>query len=92
MTAQVNIVLGEAKGTLSIPTSALGETDSGGRRLVRVVDNKRGVEPRWVKVGLNNTAIVQVIEGLKSGDTVVLGDSATVEAAEAAAKRSAGTT
>jgi membrane fusion protein, macrolide-specific efflux system len=92
MTAQVNIVLGEAKGTLSIPTSALGETDSGGRRLVRVVDNKRGVEPRWVKVGLNNTATVQVIEGLKSGDTVVLGDSATVEAAEAAAKRSAGTT
>jgi macrolide-specific efflux system membrane fusion protein len=92
MTAQVNIVLGQARAALSIPTSALGETDADGRRLVRVVDGKRGVEPRWVKVGLNNTAVVQVLEGLKSSDTVVLGDSATVEAAEAAAKRSAGTT
>jgi len=92
MTAQVNIVLGEARAALSIPTSALGETDADGRRLVRVVDGKRGIEPRWVKVGLNNTAIVQVLEGLKSSDTVVLGDSATVEAAETAAKRSAGST
>jgi len=92
MTAQVNIVLGEARAALSIPTAALGETGADGRRLVRVVDGKRGVESRWVRVGFNNTAVVQVLEGLKSNDTVVLGDSATVEAAEAAAKRSAGTT
>jgi membrane fusion protein, macrolide-specific efflux system len=92
MTAQVNIVLGEAKGALSIPTSALGDTAADGRRLVRVVDGTHGVEARWVRVGLNNSAVVQVIDGLKSGDTVVLGDSATVEAAEAAAKRAAGST
>jgi len=92
MTAQVNIVLGEARAALSIPTSALGETDADGRRLVRVVDGKRGVEPRWVKVGVNNTAVVQVLDGLESSDTVVLGDSATVEAAAAAAKGAAGTT
>jgi membrane fusion protein, macrolide-specific efflux system len=92
MTAQVNIVLGEAKAALSIPTSALGDTDPNGRRLVRVVDSKRGVESRWIKVGLNNSAVVQVLEGLKSGDTVVLGDSASLDAAEAAAKRAAGTT
>jgi len=92
MTAQVNIVLGEARAALSIPTSALGETGANGRRRVRVVEGKRGVESRWVKVGLTNSAIVQVLEGLKSGDTVVLGDSATVEAAEAAAKQAAGTT
>jgi macrolide-specific efflux system membrane fusion protein len=70
----------------------LGGTDATGRRLVRVVDGKHGVESRWVKVGLNNSAVVQVLEGLKSGDTVVLGDSATLDAAEAAAKSSAGTT
>ena len=92
MTAQVNIVLGEARAALSIPTSALGETDADGRRLVRVVDGKHGVEPRWVRVGVNNTAVVQVLDGLKSSDTVVLGDSATVEAAAAAAKGAAGTT
>jgi macrolide-specific efflux system membrane fusion protein len=92
MTAQVNIVLGDAKAALSIPTSALGDTDADGRRLVRVVDRKGSVKPRWVKTGLNNSAVVQVLEGLKSGDTVVLGDSATLDAAEAAAKGSAGTT
>jgi macrolide-specific efflux system membrane fusion protein len=92
MTAQVNIVLGEARAVLSIPASALGETDADGRRLVRVVDSKRGVESRWVRVGLNNSAVVQVVEGLKSGDTVVLGDSATLDAAQAAAKQSGGTT
>jgi macrolide-specific efflux system membrane fusion protein len=92
MTAQVNIVLGEAKDALSIPASALGEVGPDGRRLVRIVDGKYGVQSRWVKTGLNNAAIVQVLEGLKSGDTVVLGDSVTMDAAEAAAKKSSGKT
>jgi macrolide-specific efflux system membrane fusion protein len=91
MTAQVNIVLGEAKAALSIPTSALGETAADGRRLVRIVDGRKGVASRWVKTGLNDSAIVQVLDGLKSGETVVLGDSATLESAEAAKKRAAGT-
>jgi membrane fusion protein, macrolide-specific efflux system len=92
MTAQVNIVLGEVKDALSIPASALGETAPDGRRLVRILEGKNGVRPRWIKTGLNNTAVVQVLDGLKPGETVVLGDSVTVEAAEAAAKKSAGTT
>jgi macrolide-specific efflux system membrane fusion protein len=92
MTAQVNIVLGEAKDAVNIPASALGETAPDGRRLVRILEGKNGVRPRWVKTGLNNTAVVQVLDGLQPGDTVVLGDSITVEAAEAAAKKSAGTT
>jgi macrolide-specific efflux system membrane fusion protein len=91
MTAQVNIVLGEAKAALSIPTSALGETRADGRRLVRIVDGQRRVAPRWVRTGLNDSAIVQVLDGLKSGETVVLGDSATLELSEAAAERAAGT-
>jgi macrolide-specific efflux system membrane fusion protein len=86
MTAQVNIILGQAKDALSIPASALGETGKDGRRLVRIVDGKSGVQPRWVRTGLNNTSVVQVLDGLKSGDTVVLGDSASLEAAEAAKK------
>ena len=92
MTAQVNIVLGEVKDALNIPASALGETAPDGRRLVRILEGKNGVRPRWIKTGLNNTAVVQVLDGLKPGETVVLGDSITVEAAEAAAKKSAGTT
>jgi membrane fusion protein, macrolide-specific efflux system len=77
---------------LSIPTSALGATDADGRRRVRIVDGNRAVESRWVRVGLNNSAIVQVLDGLRSGETVILGDSATLDAAEAAAKHGAGTT
>jgi macrolide-specific efflux system membrane fusion protein len=92
MTAQVNIVLGEVKDALNIPASALGETAADGRRLVRIFEGKNGVRPRWIKTGLNNTAVVQVLDGLKPGETVVLGDSITVEAAEAEAKKSAGTT
>ncbi len=91
MTAQVNIVLGEAKGALSIPVAALGDTDANGRRQVRIVEGK-SVASRWVRVGLNNTSAVQVLEGLRSGDTVVLGDSDTLQLKEAAEKRAAGTT
>ena len=86
MTAQVNIVLGEAKDAINIPASALGETATDGRRLVRILEGRNGVRPRWVRTGLNNTAVVQVLEGLRPGETVVLGDSTTV------AKESGGTT
>jgi macrolide-specific efflux system membrane fusion protein len=95
MTAQVNIVLGEARGALTVPSSALGDTDREGRRSVRVVDTQQHVQSRWIRVGLNTSAIVQVLEGLHAGETVVLGDSASAEAAaaaEAAAKQAAGTT
>jgi membrane fusion protein, macrolide-specific efflux system len=73
MTAEVHIVLGRAKDTLSIPYAALGEADSSGRRLVRVVNASRAVESRWIKIGLNNSSIVQVTDGLRLGDTVIVG-------------------
>lgn len=91
MTAQVNIVLGEAKGALSIPVAALGGMDANGRRQVRIVEGK-GVAARWVRVGLNNTAVVQVLDGLHSGETVVLGDSVTLQLKEAAEKRASDST
>jgi len=87
MTAQVNIVLGEEKSALNIPISALGDTDVDGRRSVSVVDAVGHVETRWIKVGLNTNAVVQVLEGLKANEIVVVGDSARLEAADAAAKQ-----
>lgn len=76
MTAQVAIVLKEAKQALCIPSSALGEKDQDGRYFVRVLkDNKP--ESRKILIGATNKVMVQVVEGLHEGDTVIIADSTT---------------
>jgi len=80
MTAQVSIVLNEAKRALCIPASALGDKEKDGRYSVRVIRNNVP-EARIIRVGINNNVYVQVMEGLQEGDKVVVGDSASVPAA-----------
>ena len=80
MTAQVNIVLNEAKQVLSIPSAALGDRDREGRTSVRVVDSDGQAVPRSVKVGLNNNVNVQILEGLAVGERVVVGEASTAAA------------
>ncbi|GAB6905039.1 macrolide transporter subunit, membrane fusion protein (MFP) component [Desulfosarcina cetonica] len=78
MTAQVSIVLGEAKQALCIPLSVLGDNRGNSRYTVRVL--KAGhVETREIKTGLKDNIYIQVLDGLKEGDAVVVGDSATAE-------------
>ena len=85
MTAQVSIILGEAKGALSIPLSVLG-AGSGNRYEVEIL--KEGApEKRSITTGLRDNVYVEVLEGLGEEDRVVVGDSAT---AAAAATSSAG--
>jgi macrolide-specific efflux system membrane fusion protein len=76
MTAQVNIVLAEADNAILIPATALGKRDKEGRYAVRVLDRDGKAEARKVKVGLNTTAGVQVLEGLAAGEKVVTGEAA----------------
>jgi len=76
MTAQVNIVLQEANGALVIPAAAVAELRTDGSRMVRVVDANGRVEPRLVRVGIDNRVMVQVLSGLTSGERVALGASA----------------
>ena len=76
MTAQVNIVLDEAKQVLSIPSAALGERDKQGRNMVRVVGPDGQAAPRAVKVGLNNNIHAQILDGLRAGDQVVVSEAA----------------
>jgi len=85
MTAQVSIVLNEAKHALAIPVSALGDKLKDGRYTVRVV---RGEVPetRTIRVGITNNVYVQVKEGLREGDKVVVGDSTSVPAAATTAR------
>ncbi|MFI8417418.1 efflux RND transporter periplasmic adaptor subunit [Serratia sp. NPDC078593] len=71
MTAQVFIITDQAKSVLRIPVSALGEQQGKDRYRVQV---KRGntVESRWVKTGINDRQFVEVKEGVKEGELIVL--------------------
>jgi macrolide-specific efflux system membrane fusion protein len=75
MTAQVYIVLGEAKGALVIPSAALGMRAPDGSYTVQVVGKDRRPVPRQVKIGINNNATAQVISGLQPGESVVVGEA-----------------
>lgn len=75
MTAQANIVLEEVDRALVIPAGALGEVREDGRHVLRVVDANRRVQPRPVRVGINNHVMVQVLDGLTAGERVVVSDS-----------------
>lgn len=113
MTAQVSVMLAQAKDALLIPTVALGpKVPEGGRGpgataangeqraarskqegqrqqrrqpdaaalaksnsyVVRVVNKDGQPEPRTIKVGLNNGSNVEVLEGLREGELVVVGE------------------
>ena len=82
MTAQVSIVLAEVKDALVIPAAALGERRKGGHHEVKVLEGEgkqAKVVARQVRVGLNNRVQVQVLEGLKAGDKVVVGEARSGE-------------
>lgn len=74
MTAQVHIVLDEAKDVLLIPSAALGDKDKDGRYPVRLESTPGTVEERRVRIGLNNNVQAEVREGLQEGQLVVIGD------------------
>jgi len=73
MTAQVRIVLGEAKGVVTVPTAALSAPDAAGKRSVEVVDADGSVSRRAVEVGLDDKARCEIRSGLKAGERVVVG-------------------
>ncbi len=79
MTAQVNIVLNKVDKALIIPATALGKRDRKTKTYTVNVLEQQGetkkVVPRQVKIGLNNRVQAQVLEGLKEGDEVVVGEA-----------------
>ncbi|WP_051378604.1 efflux RND transporter periplasmic adaptor subunit [Derxia gummosa] len=88
MTAEVHVVLGEARGAISIPATALGERQPDGRVEVRVARPDGPPETRLIRTGLDNHVNVQVLEGLQAGEQVVIGEgSATPAAGGSSARR-----
>jgi macrolide-specific efflux system membrane fusion protein len=75
MTAQVNVVLGQAKGVLMAPTGALGKQGADGRYAVKVLDATGLAHDRLVKVGVIDNAHFQIVDGLQKGEKVVVSDA-----------------
>ena len=70
MTAEVEIVVAQKKNTLIIP--ALCVIEEGGKPRVRV-KTWSGVESRQVLLGIGDDTLVEVIDGVKESELVLLG-------------------
>ncbi len=73
MTAQVRVILGEARGVLVIPMSALSPPGMDGERTVEVAGDGGALERRPVVVGLNDKVQCEIKSGLEAGERVVTG-------------------
>ena len=88
MTAQVYIVVTQAKNVLLIPASALQPMDKTEKvsatnddptikmAKVRVLQTDGSVVGQVVKTGINNRVDVQILSGLRAGDKVILSEEA----------------
>lgn len=77
MTAQVNIIIDQAKDVLVIPAAAIETKD--GKSTVRILGEDGNAKPVEIQVGINNRVNAEVKSGLKRGDTVILGESTPAE-------------
>ncbi|PYE86475.1 efflux RND transporter periplasmic adaptor subunit [Phyllobacterium leguminum] len=77
MTAEVHIILANAKNVLIAPVSALKDTDQPNKATVQVlVGNK--LEERTVETGITDKINTEILSGLKEGDKVVVDANAPV--------------
>ena len=75
MTAQVFIVLAQAKGVLLIPIAAIGNASEGAETKVRVLKADGTVEQRTIKIGIKSELSAEVKDGLKEKELVVIGEN-----------------
>lgn len=71
MTAQVTLLIDEAQNTLLIPLQAIRRTGES-KQQVQVLTADGKLETRDVKTGITNGLDIQILEGLKVGENVVL--------------------
>ncbi len=74
MTAQVTLVIDVQKDVLLIPSSALNLSGSNNYYHVQVLHENNRIETRQIRPGLNNHVDVQIIEGLKEGEKVIISE------------------
>ena len=73
MTAQVFIVLAQAKNVLLIPAAAIGNADEGAKINVQVLNADGTIELRAIKIGIKSEISAEVTAGLKENEQVVTG-------------------
>ena len=74
MTAQVFIVLEQAKGVLLIPTAVVGNANEGDEIQVQVMKADQTIEIRTIKIGIKGEITTEVKEGLKEKELVVISE------------------
>ncbi|MDN5619014.1 MAG: efflux RND transporter periplasmic adaptor subunit [Psychrobacter sp.] len=80
MTAQIYIIVNEAKNTLLVPSTVIQEkrTKEKGKsttgKFVRVLKDDGTVEERTVEVGIDNRVNAQILSGLKEGEEVIISE------------------
>jgi multidrug efflux pump subunit AcrA (membrane-fusion protein) len=67
--AKVEILVGEIPDAIQAPVAAVLENESANFVLVKTV---KGLEARPVKIGSNNSSHVVILEGLASGEEVLI--------------------
>ncbi|WP_081299584.1 efflux RND transporter periplasmic adaptor subunit [Gilliamella sp. wkB195] len=75
MTAQVYIVLAEAKNVLTIPSQAVQKNLADNKAIIYLLDQHNNVEEREVSLGINNNVNVEIKSGLKEGEVVIIGSN-----------------
>jgi len=75
MSAEVHIVLGQAKDVLTIPSSALGARSADGSYAVQIAGDDGQRSQRRVIVGLNNNVSAEIRSGLSEDEQVVIGEA-----------------
>ncbi|HEV3338719.1 MAG TPA: hypothetical protein VG125_00130, partial [Pirellulales bacterium] len=75
MTAEVEILVAEKKDVRTIPVQCVVESGSKFRAYVK---NGKAVEPRELKLGGTNDTVIEVIDGVKEGEQVLLTPRADV--------------
>jgi len=74
MTAQVFIVLSQAKDVLLIPTAVVGNAKEGSQIQVQVMKADKSIELRTIKIGIKGEISTEVKEGLKEKELVVISE------------------
>jgi macrolide-specific efflux system membrane fusion protein len=73
MTAQVFIVLAQAKGVLMLPIAAIGNAAEGAEVQVQVLKANGSLEPRTIRIGIKSEISAEVKSGLQEKERVVVG-------------------
>ena len=80
MFADVSILAQENKNTILAPREAIVQGDSGQQPSVFVVNKDNSVEERTVTTGLYDDTRIEILQGLKAGEMVVVAGQPNLQA------------